>query len=326
MPSDHKRGNQPVGHEGKVERDATKARLALIVSSERSGSTLLNVVLGANSQVVAAPELHLLTYTDFRTWRRKYPIALQSLQTLVEQLDLEADPGSIDDLFAGYRTCEVYEWLQHRAGPDRILLDKTPAYARRLDALERAERLQPYYVWLIRHPLGVVNSRLERLQDRKMSEVATKFPFTARVRRYVSLWMGPLRRALNWEVRRAVARWTEVNERLEAHLAHVESDRKSLVHFEDLVCHPKAVIERLCGEIGITMESAMLDPGSNIPRRLQWGLGDEKIFSYSGFNPRVADRWRGQLSESVLSTNAADLMGRLGYGKDGSGKTDLLSR
>jgi LPS sulfotransferase NodH len=57
----------------------TSARFLFILSTERSGSTLLSVLLGAHHNVIAPPELHLQAYSTFDEWRQQYPSAMKSL-------------------------------------------------------------------------------------------------------------------------------------------------------------------------------------------------------------------------------------------------------
>ena len=64
---------RPAEPEGAALRDTDRARrnqtgerpaLVVILSTERSGSTLLSVMLGAHAQILAPPELHLLRYAS----------------------------------------------------------------------------------------------------------------------------------------------------------------------------------------------------------------------------------------------------------------------
>lgn len=59
--------------------DRDDARLMFILSSERSGSTLLRFLLGEHSRLVSPQELFILRYPDFATWRARKPVAMESL-------------------------------------------------------------------------------------------------------------------------------------------------------------------------------------------------------------------------------------------------------
>ena len=88
--------------------------------------------------------------------------AMASLRWLLERLGEPTDDTAIERVFAGRDTVSVGRDLLRLAGPERFVVDKTPAYARTDEALARLAALRPIYVWLLRHPLGVAASMLER--------------------------------------------------------------------------------------------------------------------------------------------------------------------
>src|SRR5262245_64895088 len=86
-------------------------RLILILSSERSGSTLTRVVLGANDRIVAPAEMFLMRYPDFRTFLAEKSVAMESV---VEFFQLVGQPKSADEITAACRELDildVYRWL-----------------------------------------------------------------------------------------------------------------------------------------------------------------------------------------------------------------------
>jgi len=279
----------------------------VVLSTERSGSTLLSVMLGGHSRIAAPPELHLLRYADFDGWRTGYPIATGSLLSLVTMLGLPGDPGVLEARFHGWRTPSIYRWLLDRAPADHLLVDKTPAYGRSDRSLERAEQLRPLYLWLVRHPLGVAASRIERRRQRRRADQSA----VGRLQYAADL----VRRAVGGtavEVRREVEHWVEVHHRIGRFLEGVEPNRWRRIHFEQLVRQPREEIAALSEWLGVSVEPPMLEPTSHLPENLQWGVGDEKVREHTGIDPAVADRWREAFSESVLATEALALMDRLG--------------
>src|SRR5262249_11080700 len=142
------------------------ARLILVLSSERSGSTLLRVMLGGHSRIVAPQELFLLRYPDFETWRTRKPVAMESLLELFDLLDRPQTESSVTASCRGMSMVDVYKWLFGFLPAQAILLDKTPAYANDPSTLERSAPLMPFYVQLVRHPLGVIDSHV-RVKDRE---------------------------------------------------------------------------------------------------------------------------------------------------------------
>jgi len=132
-----------------AEQDGRR-RLILILSSERSGSTLTRVLLGQHSRVFAPQEMFLLRYPDYDTWRREKSVAAESM---VELFDLLGTPRTIESLdreLAGMSSAAVYQWLLDQIPAAGLLLDKTPAYANNGDSLRRSrerERRAPRPAW-----------------------------------------------------------------------------------------------------------------------------------------------------------------------------------
>jgi len=278
--------------------------LLLILSPERSGSTLLSVMLGAHRRVLAPPELHLLRFPTFETWKSSYPIAFHSLSALWQMVGVEDD---IETTCQGRLTVEIYRWLLARCSTDQILIDKTPAYCRSRSSLQRAEQLHPKYLWLVRHPLGVAASRMERrhLKRRKDRSLRGRLTYP----------LYALRRAVRGHAGRVsfeVRYWRQVHERIWSFLAEVEPDRWRRAHFEDLVERPRAEMKRLSDWLGLGLEPSMLQPHEHAPSELQWGLGDGKLLSHKSIDPAVAHRWRQSLDDSLVDSAARALMECLG--------------
>src|SRR5690242_7427157 len=153
-------------------RSGCKVGLIVVLSSERSGSTLLRMMLGAHSRVCAPSELFLLRYADYDTWRLEKDVAMLSVLEFFQQLGRPTTADAVDRACRGRSILDCYRWLLSFLPPGRFLVDKTPAYTNDIDTLLRAETLSPFYVWLIRHPLGVVESHV-RLTGRRRREAGT---------------------------------------------------------------------------------------------------------------------------------------------------------
>jgi hypothetical protein len=283
------------------------ARLVAILCPERSGSTLLATLLGGHPSVVAPPELHLLRWATVDEWRAGYPQALVSLRALLRGIGAEDDA----ERFATWSTPDVYRWILERAPRGGIVVDKTPAYARDARALERLERLRPFYVWLIRHPLGVAASKLERARERRRGKNRTvgatlKYPLFL-LREGIGGWSG---RA----VRDCVAYWVDAHEAIESALGRVAAERRCAVHYEQLVREPTVVLEGLCAALGLAFDAGMLEAVARPAGALAWGIGDEKIRQSGQVDASAAERWRERLDETVLDSRARHLMARLGVG------------
>lgn len=282
-------------------------RLVLILSPERSGSTLLSFMLGGHSRIIAPPEMHLLAYPDFDAWRQGYPQAVKSLCFLMESLNLPYEEKAVEKEFAGWTPEAIYRRLLTQCEVSRFIVDKTPRYSRDLAILQRAETLQPFYIWLIRHPLGVAASQID-LQLKWRREANAQLAWRLKYPLY--LIRAALRRRS--EVRRQVAYWAEVNERIGSFLKGIPEERHCMVHYERLVRDPQGVMTGLCKAMGLGFEPAMLDPRANVPSAMQWDLGDGKVLERKTIDPAAADSWRRTYAESLLDQRTLDLMQRLG--------------
>ncbi len=267
--------------------------------------------LGAHPRVVAPPETHLFRYPDHATWRAGYPQAGESLRWLVERTLPGLDPNA----FADCTPAEVWARVLEAMPDDGWAIDKTPAYAREAAVLARIEATQPHYLWLIRHPLGVVASRIEVWQRRRRARldqaVADRAPGEL-VRAGAGVARAMVRRHLGGEVQRKLDYWTDVHARIEAFLAAIPPARQRTLHFEAFVRDPEDQLAPVCEMLELPFDAAMLDPRSALPKGLSAGIGDEKIRHRSGIDPSVADRWRQTLEPSVIDPATRALMGRLG--------------
>jgi len=294
-------------------RRASNARLVFLLSAERSGSTLLSLTLGANPRHVVPPELHLLAYATFEDWRREYPDALESLRFVLRACDIDADDDEMDRAFAGWTPGSVYEWLLNgRLRGDRVLVDKTPKYAREPAILERLESLRPHYIWLVRHPLGVAASQIALRRARRERGASgwidrAKLPL-ARMRD--NLLMTPM-------VRDEIGYWRDLNSNIESFLSGVDDSRWMHVSYERFVRDPEPVLRDLSAWLGSRFDPAMLSPQNHVPGEMTATTGDPKIRTHRKIDPTVADGWRGQVSESLLDDVTRALMKRWGVPDDG---------
>ena len=117
--------------------------MAFLLSSPRSGSTLLRVMLAGHPELFSPPELYLLSFTTMRDRKEhlQAPLLGQGLaRTVMELTGLGAEQAlALIDHWVAEETVveDVYRFLQERAAP-RLLVDKTPSNAYEPAHLERA--------------------------------------------------------------------------------------------------------------------------------------------------------------------------------------------
>ncbi len=295
---------------------AESGRLCVILCTERSGSTLLSVLLGAHTRVLAPPETHLFRWATYDVWSAEYPMAGASLRWLMEQLAAgDVDP---DQLFAGQPSADVWRWLLSRAGPDRVLVEKTPAYVQSRDTLDRIELLTPFYLHLVRHPIAVAASHLDRKQRDVAADAASSVAAHSPKRLVRSAGRqirAAATRIIPSERRRKLFAWMQVwadqHRRIEDFLISIPAERCLRVHFESLVSEPVATLSSICTPLGLEFEPAMLNPNANLPDVLVKGIGDYKISERRGIESGVADAWRASFDANILPPDVRRLYERL---------------
>ena len=287
-------------------------RAVFVLSPPRSGSTLLRILLAGSSRLFAPPELHLLPYKTMADRHRALSGAhtdhlLEGAARALMQLngwDAERALAFVAGCEQqGMTTKAFYRQLQAPLKGERLLVDKTPWYIVDVDILKRIDRefVDPLYIHLVRHPLGMVRSYEESSMQRLLPPSATQDGSFGSRELAELTWLLAQQNTL--EIARQVppGRWLQVQ-------------------YEDLVVEPEAVLRRICAFLGIPYESAMVNPYDDMDRRMTDGVatasrmsGDLKFHLHNAINPDAADRWKRFYSEDVLGRETRELAATLGY-------------
>jgi Sulfotransferase family len=287
------------------------ARLLLVLSSERSGSTLLRVILGQHSRIVSPSELFLLRYSDYRTWREKKPVAIESMLELFELLGAPKTAAEVDAACAGLDTDAVYRWLWSFLPAQAILLDKTPAYANNPQTLRRSRSLDPFYVWLIRHPLAVIDSHTKLKRREREKRWAKDSSLRRRLYPPLDRALERLSRNMTALARKREAKWVQQQGNIRDFLATVPAGRHHVLHYEDLVSAPAPTVSRLCEAIGITAEPAMFEVDHR-NRVMNPHLGDPNFHQHDAIDRHYAHGWKRRFSEQQLRPETIEMMRQIG--------------
>jgi acyl carrier protein len=295
---------------GDVPPPATRnAPAAFLLSSPRSGSTLLRVLLAGNPALFAPPELHLLYFADMAQRRQalanKWNEHLLS-GTVRAVMQLRSCSSAEAEEFV--RSCEdrrmptheFYAALQGFGGA-RLLVDKTPTYAVHTGIMQRAERdfQAPLYIHLVRHPCGMIRS----FEDARMEQLV------------------PFMRDSDFTARQtAELAWLLSNRNVAEFLGTVPRERWLRVRYEDLVREPETWARKLSEFLGVPFAPAMLDLYEEQEAKMTDGLGaaaqrsgDLKFYLHDRIDPEAADRWKKFVSEKSLSEMSRQLATELGY-------------
>lgn len=267
--------------------------LLFVISSPRSGSTMLERMLESHSQILGGPEPHLLTpLAHLGVWDKvqKAPydhvLAAEAQKFFVQGL-----PGKEADYWKACRAyCDVLYGQFLSGSGKKIALDKTPAYGLILPFISKVFP-DAKFVILTRHPLATFSSYANSFFDGNYELAQNYNPL---LNRYVPALSAFLRQR-------------------EVSFFHIR--------YEDLVSDPEGQMRRMYEYIGVPYEAETLNYGEQDVARQ--GLGDpigvgqhsrpSTASLHKWVEELAADASKKQLMESILGQlDPADLL-TLGY-------------
>jgi len=221
--------------------------MLFVISSPRSGSTMLERMLESHSQILGGPEPHLLTpLAHLGIWGKvdKAPydhvLAAESQKLFVDRL-----PRKEQDYWEACRAyCDLLYGRFLEGSGKKICLDKTPAYALILPFMAKVFP-DAKFVVLTRHPLATFSSYANSFFD---GDYQTAMKFNPLPQRYVPAMAKFLRQK-------------------EVSFFHIR--------YEDLVSDPEKWMEKIYAYIGVPFERDTVNYGEK-PRAAESakGLGD----------------------------------------------------
>ncbi|MEB3358629.1 MAG: hybrid fatty acyl-AMP ligase/type I polyketide synthase [Synechococcales bacterium] len=279
---------------------ATLPKAAFILSSPRSGSTLLRVMLAGHPNLFAAPELHLLPFATMgdrhhHLGQSHLGEGLQRSLMALKGLDAAASEAVVQDwVNRNLAIADVYAMLQDFAG-DRLVVDKSPTYAMNPDVLHHAEAIfaGAKYVHLVRHPYAVIESFVRMRMDKLLGAAAAN-PYAL-----------------------AETIWAQSNQNI---LTFGEGlgTRYHPVRYEDLVREPQKILAQICDFLEIPFDPSLLDPyqGDRLTDGIHaksLAVGDPNFQQHHQIEPDLADAWRTLELPHRLSTSTQELAAQMGY-------------
>jgi hypothetical protein len=266
-----------------------------IVGNDRSGTTMLRLILDRGIDAAIPPESMFLT--DFAAaFDEGAPADGAAARHLMEEVwshpkvRLWHLPGPPPEVPAGVSGPEAYRFIVEapfeayaaRHGKTRWG-DKTPHYVHHVDHLLR--------IWP--HARFVVLVR----DGRDVALSLRRMPF------------GPNNA---W----AAAQWWARGIRAGEHAQREHPDAVLTVRYEDLARDPEREVPRICEFLGLAYEHEMLaleraDPAKIVPDQVSWFPT-----LFEGINTQAVGRWRSEMSprdQRVFGALAGAELGRLGY-------------
>lgn len=270
------------------------SRLLFVTGASRSGTTMLNRVLGRHTQILGMNELHFFgdiwNPTDDSPINDKERIRLGAWilarqtrgiwgegPSASEQETAKAIVAGMPDQGSGWDVyARVAGWLAQRHGKV-IACEQTPRnifYAKQL--LERDQDVR--IIQLIRDPRAVVASQKNRWRRKKLGG-GTKVP-----------WWEVTRVWFNYHPYTMAKLWVtaaNVGDSLAGHPRFIQ------IRFEDLVSKPEENVVALCAFVGAVYQPAMLD----VPIK---GSSQRKDQGGRGFSTESVDSWKSVLSAAEV--------------------------
>ncbi len=275
--------------------------IAFILSSPRSGSTLLRVMLAGHPDIVSPPELHLLPFSTMGERQQELDVsylgeglerALMDLKGITASQSQELVANLVKD---NVPVTQVYEMLQQLSG-DRLLIDKSPTYASNRETLEQAEAIftNAKYIHLVRHPYAVIES-FARMRMDKLIGSGNSNPYQL-----------------------AESIWSSSNQNILDFAAGIDRDKVLLVHYEELVSQPEKIMRQLCEFLAIPFDTAVLTPyqGNRMTdgvSNTSMSIGDPNFLNRKQIDSKLAVAWRKISLPAPLNYLAQDISRNLNY-------------
>ncbi|MBE9045458.1 alpha/beta fold hydrolase [Pleurocapsales cyanobacterium LEGE 10410] len=274
---------------------------AFILSSPRSGSTLLRVMLAGHPGLSSPPELHLLPFETMAERKRELGVSqlgegLKKALMALKGINAKESQKLVESLIAeDLSVAQVYQLLQQLAG-DRLLVDKSPTYASNRETLAKAETMfsNAKYIHLVRHPYAVIES-FARMRMDKLIGSGESNPYQL-----------------------AELIWRDSNQNILDFAQSIDPERYQLVYYEDLVSKPQAVMTQICEFLEIPFDEAVLTPyqGDRMTDGVNnqaMSLGDPNFLNHQKIDAQLASAWRAIELPTRLGTYTQQLARQLKY-------------
>lgn len=256
--------------------------LIFLISQPRSGSTLLQRILGNHPDIhtLSEPWLMLHPFYAFQRigFQAEYGVDLARVGV---QNFIQALPLGRDDYVEAIR--RMYAYLYERAllsTGKRLFLDKTPRYYFIIPELLQTFP-KAHFIILYRNPLAVLHSIINTWTRENLASLYD--------------YKNDLRQAPNFLINGT----------------KVLKNRCSIIHYEQLVSDPECMIQAICEQLQIKFVPEMIEYGHK--NLAHWYYGDQKNV-YENTRPSLAmmDKWRQALDNPQIWRLSNDYLQLIG--------------
>ena len=270
-------------------------RAIFVLSTPRSGSTLLRIMLNSHSKLFAPPELGLLIYDSLSEWDKKYYVSevskdglVYAFMTILQIPFAEAKEHVMSLISQKLSIQEIYAVLQDKIG-NNILVDKTPYYGYKEEIMQKAEYLfdNPFYIFLHKHPYSMIESFVRNRFDKLVDHAET----------------NPYEMAEN--------EWSEINRNIINFLGKIDPGRFIRISFEELVANPHKTMEAILQKAKIEFEEGVLHPYDN--GSMLVGPGDFNLLSHDNIDNSLGEKWKTIRLPITLKDTTIKLANELNY-------------
>ena len=281
-----------------VFKKKVKGPFVIILSSPRSGSTLLQMMLNAHPLIFAPQELNLLTYDTMHermcNLRGEHDWALEGLRkTVMELLNCHVDDADniIADM-AKMSTAQVYSILRQWCRVP-LFVDKSPPYIWSLNTLFRAEEMfeDVRYIFIHRHPYAAISSMVKET----IQSCAESMSLNGGNRLQQSdTGMDIMNDA--WDFMDSL--WSTGNDNAIKFLSSLKSEKYLELFYEDVVEEPEASMCDVCAFLNMPYSGHMVTPykvenvmtfAPVVPGRAQ--SADPNILKHQSIRASLAYEW-----------------------------------
>ncbi|MBW1809255.1 MAG: sulfotransferase [Deltaproteobacteria bacterium] len=251
-------------------------KLIFVIGPPRSGSTMLQRMLGSHTAIFSHPEPHIITplaHLGYYAKVDKAPYDHINAAEAIREFVQDLPAGEQDYLDACRSYCDILYGRMLKKSGKQMLLDKTPAYALVLPFLAKLYP-QAKYVVLTRHPLAVLSSYANSFFD---GDYAAAVEFNDILGRYLPSMAKFLR---------------------QKNVPHLQ------VSYEDLVSQPEEKLAAIFSFLGLPNQADAVDYGKH--EHLDKSYGDPKVKHQTRPTSGSLNKWAEELAADSHKLDIAE--------------------